>query len=87
MKLNKIVRTPGITTPASSKISAGPKKIVKAIGRAFLPFARPAIVKITPRTIKKIAIAENAEVNLGTLTDKKFDISNSPFFIVYDLYF
>ena len=75
IKLNKIVRTPGMTTPARSKSRAGAKKIVNAIGRAFFPFARPAIAKITPSAIKKIAMAENAEVNLGILTDKKSDIS------------
>jgi hypothetical protein len=63
-----------MTTPARSKRSAGVKKIINAIGRAFLPLARPAIAKITPSAIKKIAIAENAEVNLGILTDKKSDI-------------
>ena len=73
---------PGITTPARSKRRAGAKNIVKAIGRAFLPFARPAIVKITPSAIKKMAIAEKAEVNLGTLVDRKSDIPNSPFSII-----
>jgi hypothetical protein len=75
MKLKRIVLMPGITTPASISRSAGAKKITKAIGRAFLPFARPAIVKINPRTIKKIAIAENAEVNLGIFVERNSDIS------------
>jgi hypothetical protein len=65
----------GMINPARSKTKAGPKKITSAIGRAFLPLARPAIVNKTPNTIKKTAIAEKTEVNLGTLIERKSDIA------------
>jgi hypothetical protein len=75
---------PGIASPARSKTSAGPKRITKAIGRAFLPFARPAIAKRTARTTKKAPIAVKTEVNLGILAERNSDISISPFSLVAD---
>jgi len=86
MKLNKNVRMAGIINPARSKTKAGPRKIVNATGRAFLPFARPAIVKRIPRTTKKTAIAEKTDVNLGILIDKKSDIPKFTFLFVNQLF-
>jgi phosphoribosyl-dephospho-CoA transferase len=37
------------------------------MGRAILPFAKPAITKMTANMMKKAAIAVNREVNLGRL--------------------
>ncbi len=73
------MRTPGITSPARSKTRAGPRKIVNAIGRAFLPFARPAIAKIKPRTIKNAAITERTEVNFGRFAERNYDTCGPPF--------
>ena len=67
----------GIIKPAKSKTKAGPKKITSAIGRAFLPFARPAIANKTASTIKKKAMVEKAEVNLGILTERNSDMTFS----------
>jgi hypothetical protein len=44
------------------------------MGRAFLPFARPAIAKIRARIKKNAAITVNTEVNLGRFADRKSDI-------------
>jgi len=45
------------------------------MGRAFLPFARPAIANKIPSTIKKKAIAEKTEVNLVMLVETNSDIN------------
>ena len=74
MKLKRMVRTPGITSPARSKSRAGPRKMVSAIGRAFLPFARPAIANKRARTAKNATIAVNTEVNLGRFAERKSDM-------------
>ena len=75
MKLKRIVLIPGITSPARSKTRAGPKRISKAKGRAFLPFARPAIANKRPRIIKNAAMAVNTEVNFGIFAERNSDIS------------
>jgi hypothetical protein len=69
------VRIAGIIRPARSKTKAGAKKITSAIGRAFLPLARPAIANKTASTIKKKAMVEKAEVNLGILTERNSDMT------------
>jgi hypothetical protein len=74
MKLKRKVRIAGIIKPAKSKTRAGAKKITRAIGRAFLPLARPAITNKTPSTIKKKAIAEKTEVNLVIVVERNSDI-------------
>ena len=74
MKLKRSVRIAGIIKPARSKTIAGTKKIKIAIGRAFLPLARPAIANKTASTIKKKVMADKTEVNLGMLTERKSDI-------------
>ena len=71
----------GMIKPARSKIRAGAKKITNAMGRAFLPLARPAIANKTARTIKNIPFAEKTEVNLGMLTERKSDITFFTFLI------
>jgi hypothetical protein len=65
----------GIIKPARSKIKAGAKKITSAIGRAFLPLARPAIANKTPSTIKKKAIAVKTEVNLVIVVERNSDMN------------
>ena len=75
MKLKRIVRMPGITSPARSKTKAGPRRITNARGRAFLPFARPAIANKRPKIIKNAPIAVNTEVNFGMFAERNSDIS------------
>lgn len=64
----------GIIKPARSKIKAGAKKITSAIGRAFLPLARPAIANKTPSTMKKRATEVKTEVNLVIVVERNSDI-------------
>jgi hypothetical protein len=64
----------GIIKPARSKIKAGAKKITSAIGRAFLPLARPAIANKTPSTMKKSATEVKTEVNLVIVVERNSDI-------------
>jgi hypothetical protein len=68
------VRIAGIIKPARSKIKAGAKKITSAIGRAFLPLARPAIANKTLSTIKKRATEVKTEVNLVIVVERNSDI-------------
>jgi len=68
------VRIAGIIRPAKSNTNAGAKKITRAIGRAFLPLARPAIANKTESTRKKRPIAEKTEVNLGIVVEINSDI-------------
>jgi len=65
----------GMIKPATSKTKAGAKKITSAMGRAFLPLARPAIANKTPSTIKKKAIAVKTEVNLVIVVERNSDIN------------
>ena len=75
MKLKRIVLIPGITSPARSKTKAGPKRITNARGRAFLPFARPAIANKSAKIKKKAPIAVKTEVNFGIFAERNSDIS------------
>jgi len=68
------VRIAGIIKPAKSKTNAGAKKITRAIGRAFLPLARPAIANQTASTIKKRATEVKTEVNLVIVVERNSDI-------------
>ena len=77
------MRIPGITSPARSKTSAGPKRITNAKGRAYLPFARPAIAKRTASTRKNAPIAVKTEVNLGMLVERNSDIFYFTFLFSY----
>ena len=65
----------GMIKPATSKTRAGAKKITSAMGRAFLPLARPAIANKTPSTIKKKAIAVKTEVNLVIVVERNSDMN------------
>ena len=65
----------GMIKPATSKTKAGAKKITSAMGRAFLPLARPAIANKTASTIKKKAMVEKAEVNLVIVVERNSDMN------------
>jgi hypothetical protein len=49
--------------------------MTNARGRAFLPFARPAIANKRPRIIKNAPIAVKTEVNFGMFAERNSDIS------------
>ena len=74
---------PGIIKPARSKTKDGAKKITSAMGRAFLPFARPASANKIPSTIKKKAMAEKTEVNLVIVVETNSDID--PFHPIFSV--
>jgi hypothetical protein len=53
------------------------------MGRAFLPFARPASANKIPSTIKKKAMAEKTEVNLVIVVETNSDID--PFHPIFSV--